>query len=129
MQKHITRKSVATSMNLRTNPLTQLRVPDFSFCHSVSLKKNIMLEILDFKFSPCSESCICFFGCFPGVRLFCRRFGTLRSIFIQPLKMDLTGGSETSAKHNLSPGKHPKEHLQNILEIVQRLFCFHSASY
>jgi hypothetical protein len=34
-------------------------------------------------------------------------------LFIQPLKMDLTEGSETSAKHNLTPGKHPKEHIQN----------------
>jgi hypothetical protein len=31
---------------------------------------------------------------------------------IQPLKMDLTEGSETSAKHNLTPGKYPKEHIQ-----------------
>jgi hypothetical protein len=33
-------------------------------------------------------------------------------LFIQPLKMDLTEGSETSEKHNLTPGKHPKEHIQ-----------------
>jgi hypothetical protein len=33
-------------------------------------------------------------------------------IHIQPLKMDLTDGSETSAKHNLTPGKYPKEHIQ-----------------
>jgi hypothetical protein len=26
--------------------------------------------------------------------------------------MDLTEGSETSAKHNLTPGKYPKEHIQ-----------------
>jgi hypothetical protein len=26
--------------------------------------------------------------------------------------MDLTGGSETSAKHNLTPGKYPKENIQ-----------------
>jgi hypothetical protein len=31
---------------------------------------------------------------------------------IQPLKMDLTEGSETSAKHNLMLGKYPKEHIQ-----------------
>jgi hypothetical protein len=42
------------------------------------------------------------FGYFPGVRLF----------FIQPLKMDLTEGSETSAKLNLTPGKYPKENIQ-----------------
>jgi hypothetical protein len=28
------------------------------------------------------------------------------------LKMDLTEGSETSAKHNLMAGKYPKEHIQ-----------------
>jgi hypothetical protein len=26
--------------------------------------------------------------------------------------MELTEGSETSAKHNLTPGKYPKEHIQ-----------------
>jgi hypothetical protein len=31
---------------------------------------------------------------------------------IQPLKMDLTEGSETSAKHNMLPGKYPKEQTQ-----------------
>jgi hypothetical protein len=32
---------------------------------------------------------------------------------IEPLKMDLTEGSETSAKLNLMPGKYPKEHIQD----------------
>jgi hypothetical protein len=32
---------------------------------------------------------------------------------IEPLKMDLTNGSETSAKHNLTPGKYPKERIQD----------------
>jgi hypothetical protein len=32
--------------------------------------------------------------------------------FIQPLKMDLTEGSETSAKLILTPGKYPKENIQ-----------------
>jgi hypothetical protein len=27
--------------------------------------------------------------------------------------MDLTEGSETSAKHNLTPGKYPKEHTED----------------
>jgi hypothetical protein len=27
--------------------------------------------------------------------------------------MDLTEGSETSAKQNLTPGKYPKEHIQD----------------
>ena len=31
---------------------------------------------------------------------------------IQPLKMELTEGSETSANHNLTPGRYPKEHIQ-----------------
>jgi hypothetical protein len=31
---------------------------------------------------------------------------------IVPLKMDLTEGSETSAKLNLTPWRHPKEHVQ-----------------
>jgi hypothetical protein len=34
------------------------------------------------------------------------------AFFIQPLKMDLTEGSETSAKLNLTPGKYPKENIQ-----------------
>jgi len=29
----------------------------------------------------------------------------------QPLKMELTQGSETSANYNLTPGKYPKEHI------------------
>jgi hypothetical protein len=33
-------------------------------------------------------------------------------IFIQPLKMDLTEGFETSAKLNLTLGKYPKENIQ-----------------
>jgi hypothetical protein len=37
--------------------------------------------------------------------------------FIQPLKMDLTEGSETSAKLNLTPGKYPKENIQNNSKI------------
>jgi type II secretory pathway component PulF len=32
--------------------------------------------------------------------------------FIQPLKMDLTEGSETSEKLNQMPGKYPKENIQ-----------------
>jgi hypothetical protein len=33
--------------------------------------------------------------------------------FIQPLKMDLTEGSETSAKLNLTPWKYPKENIKD----------------
>jgi hypothetical protein len=55
----------------------------------------------------------------------CRRFGTmcqfhlqrlevdcLLLVYFQPLKMELTHGSETSAHYILTPGKYPKEHLQ-----------------
>jgi len=33
-------------------------------------------------------------------------------LYTQPLKMELTQGSETSANYNLTPGKYPKEHIQ-----------------
>jgi hypothetical protein len=35
-------------------------------------------------------------------------------VYNQPLKMELTQGSETSANYNykLTPGKYPKEHIQ-----------------
>jgi hypothetical protein len=36
---------------------------------------------------------------------------------IQPLKMDLTEGSETSAKLNLTPWRHPKEHIQYLSSV------------
>jgi hypothetical protein len=35
-----------------------------------------------------------------------------RILYTQPLKMELTEVSETSANHNLPPGKYPKEHIQ-----------------
>jgi hypothetical protein len=44
-------------------------------------------------------------------------------VFLQPLKMDLTEGSETSAKHNLTPGKYPKENIQTIF------LCFPPVNY
>ena len=34
--------------------------------------------------------------------------------YIQPLKMELTQGSETSANYNLTPGKYPKEYIKQI---------------
>jgi hypothetical protein len=34
--------------------------------------------------------------------------------WMKPLKMDLTEGSETSVKHNLTPGKYPKENTQDV---------------
>jgi len=33
-------------------------------------------------------------------------------LYTQPLKMELTVGSETSANHNLTPGKYPKEYIR-----------------
>jgi hypothetical protein len=46
--------------------------------------------------------------------------------FIKPLKMDLTEGSETSAKLNLTPGENPKEntHKKNQLDATKYAgFC------
>ena len=36
------------------------------------------------------------------------------TVYIQPLKMELTQGSETSANYNLTPGKYPKEYIQYL---------------
>jgi hypothetical protein len=42
--------------------------------------------------------------------------------------MPVIEGSETSAKHNLTPGKHPKEHTQDSKYLVYIIFilatCF-----
>ena len=67
--------------------------------------------------------CIYSFGYFPGRQIVVgRRFGTLcqfhlqrldvDTVYIQPLKMELTQGSETSANYNLMPRKYPKEYTQ-----------------
>jgi hypothetical protein len=50
----------------------------------------------------------------------CRRFGTLYQfhlqgldvLYIQPLKMELIEGAETSANNNRTPGKYAKEYIQ-----------------
>jgi hypothetical protein len=60
------------------------------------------------------------FSYFPGVRLSFADVSepSVRSIFkgfIQPLKMDLTEDSETSAKLNHTPGKYPKENIQVVM--------------
>ena len=34
-------------------------------------------------------------------------------LYIQPLKLELIEGSETSANHNRTPGKYPKEYIQD----------------
>jgi hypothetical protein len=36
-------------------------------------------------------------------------------LYIQPLKMERIEGSETSANHNRTPGKYPKEYIQNVI--------------
>ena len=54
-----------------------------------------------------------FFWVFPRRQIVVgRRFGTLCQFHLQPLKMELTQGSETSANYNLTPGKYPKEYIQ-----------------
>jgi hypothetical protein len=40
---------------------------------------------------------------------------------IQPLKMDLTEGSETSAKLNQTPGKYPKENIQKTVGVLTEI--------
>jgi hypothetical protein len=91
------------------------------------------IEILDYciivSFEPTISILYMFFWVFPRRQfVFCRRFGALCQVHlqrldveyevfififhIQPLKMDLTEGSETSEKQNLTPGKYPKEHIQ-----------------
>jgi hypothetical protein len=58
--------------------------------------------------------CIFSLAYFPGFRLSFADVSesSVRSIF-KGLKMDLTERSETSAKHNLTPGKYPKENIQD----------------
>jgi hypothetical protein len=89
----------------------------------------IISSILERKFISPSEyvstpnqTCTFSFGYFPGVRLSFSDVSepSVRSIFkgsmknfFKSLKMDLTGGSETSAKINLTPGKYPKENIQD----------------
>jgi hypothetical protein len=64
------------------------------------------------------------FGYFPGVRLSFADVSkhSVRSnfkgwmkneFFINPLKMDLTEGPETSAKLHLTPGTYPEENIQD----------------
>ena len=65
-----------------------------------------------------------FFWVFPRRQIVVgRRFGTLYqfhlqrlgvqcTLYTQHLKMELIQGSETSANHNLTPGKYPEENIQ-----------------
>ena len=40
-------------------------------------------------------------------------------LYIQPLKMELIEGSETSVNHNRTPGKYPKEYIKYTNVSVQ----------
>ena len=40
------------------------------------------------------------------------RLSLLHTVYFQPLKMELTHGSETSAYYTSTPGKYTKEHIQ-----------------
>ena len=76
-----------------------------------------------------------FFWVFPRRQIVVgRRFGTLcqfhlqwldvDTVYIQPLKMELTQGSETSANYNLTLGKYPKEHIQHhIMFLTNIAWC------
>ena len=70
-----------------------------------------------------------FFWVFPRRQIVAgRRFGTLcqfhlqrldvDTVYIQPLKMELTQGSEMSANYNLTPGKYPKEYIRHLFIFV-----------
>jgi hypothetical protein len=68
-------------------------IRSYAWCPTPQIEKYIFL---DFRFSPCSETCMYSFGYFPGVRLsFAYVSEHSEEFFIQPLKMDLTEGSET----------------------------------
>ena len=85
---------------------------------------------LDFRLSPCFESCMNSFGYFPGVRLWFADVSEhyqfhlqgldlkYEVLYIQPLKMELIEGSEMSAYNNQTPGKYPKEYIQNSLFVL-----------
>ena len=70
-----------------------------------------------------------------GPIVVCRRFGTLYRfhlqgldvecevfiLYIQPLKMELIEGSETSANYNRTPGKYPKEYIRVFSSLLKSL--------
>jgi hypothetical protein len=94
------------------------------------LDKNYVLEITDFTlrkyilYTAGKQTTLLyvFFWVFSRRQIvICRCFGTLCQfhlqrlglvLYTQPFKMELTDGAETSANHNLTPGKYPKEHIQ-----------------
>ena len=118
-----------TSSCLLKNAL-QLTQPEHTFWPvlglilSMVLKFTFILKIINLLYV--------FFWVFPRrPTVVCRRFETLYQfhlqglnvkyevlyilyiLYIQPLKMELTEGSETSANHNRTPGKYPKEYIQD----------------
>ena len=93
--------------------------------------------ILDFKLSPCFESCI-LLGISPasdcGLPTFRNPLSVPSSwagckvwsiLYIQPLKMEVIEGSETSANHNRTPGKYPKEYIQKNCDDI----CLEKSGY
>ena len=81
-----------------------------------------------------------FFWVFPRRQIVVgRRFGTLYQfhlqrldvVYIQPLKMELLQGSETSTNYNLTPGKYPKEHIQvaDICFVSHVGFCIYQRHF
>jgi hypothetical protein len=98
---------------------------DFHDIRNLSIfKKSVDKIQLSSNTDKNNVSCMLSFGYFPGVRLSFADVSepSVRSIFkslikniffIKPLKMDLAEGSETSAKLNLTPGKYPKENIQD----------------
>ena len=56
----------------------------------------------------------------PSSRAGCKVYFIL---YIQSLKMELIEGSETSANHNRTPGKYPKEYIQVYVFLLIRMFC------
>ena len=60
----------------------------------------------------------------PSSRAVCR----VLILHIHPLKMELIEGSETSANHNRTPGKYPKEYIQRTIllgEMSAMKFCWY----
>ena len=71
-----------------------------------------ILYVFFWVFPQASECCLPTFRnplSVPSSRAECRVWSIL---YIQPLKMELIEGSETSANNNRTPGKYPKEYIK-----------------
>ena len=83
---------------------------------------NIVCILLDI--SPASDCCLPTFRnplSVPSSRAGCRVYFIL---YIQPLKMELIEGSETSANNNWTPGKYPKKYIQHKGPLhMSSVFC------